>query len=106
MLQDSCVYLSSVIENERSCNSYAILKNNSFIKIMYFIYDTEANHRPLCLCYQIDTVEHEHSSSIHICTNVHTKSMLIDIEDIAGICVYMEIEDLRFISSCPNLLDY
>lgn len=104
MIKGGCVYKSSYIRNDRSCDSYAILKNGVFIKIILFIYDPETKNK-FCICNRINVIEHDFSSFVFICISEQPLK-LEDINAIDKICVFVEVQGARFISPCPNLLNY
>ena len=105
MCAKGCVYQSSTIQNLRSCDSYAKIKNGKFVKIFFFVNDV-SNKKNVCICNIIRTVPHPLSEYIHICIKNNYELISVDVKDIERQCVFMEVENLQFLSARPNMLHY
>ena len=103
MVKYNFLYTSSINKNERSCNSYAMLKGGIFVKLVYFVtQDIET----FCICHNLLCVPHNLHNSLHIITSISSENRIIDVNGIETICVMIEVNDLQFIMPCPNLLKY
>lgn len=103
MLKYRCIY--SGVENLRSCNNYAILNNNSIIKIHYFIHDIEQK-KQTCLHSPVNFFDHDLSKYLFIKDEDNNEVFEIDVKEIKKICVFMDFGELRYIRPCANLLTY
>ena len=104
MFTKGCVFDSSLIVNERSCNSFAKLRDGRYVKINYFVNDSVTNN--YCICEILNTMPHYLTDYIHVCYDDASIQVCIDVKDISKQCVLMEIGDLKFLSSRPNSLSY
>ncbi|XP_051155210.1 uncharacterized protein LOC127277859 [Leptopilina boulardi] len=54
MIKDGCLYMSSLIQNKRSDNSFAKLKDGTYVQIIYFIADHQ-NDKEYTVCRKLIT---------------------------------------------------
>lgn len=99
-----CLFATSDKINERSCNYFAQLVDNRFVKLNKFIIDFN-NGQELAICRVIKTNESnlnvffkevlEYSELVCIQTNLITK-----------ICTFITINSKSYIIAAPNMLSY
>ena len=94
MLFKKCPYISSTIKTPRTCNSYIQLKNEKFIKILYFIHNPN-NGQNECVSHEINVIEHDLCTSLFICISVSHVKIIFVINLIDNMCVFMTINNLE-----------
>lgn len=105
MIKDGCVYQSYEIENRRTCNAYARLQDQTFIRIIYFVHNLE--RKEYYVEYNIiDTLPHNVPDSIYICSRVKEESCWCHVEKLDTVCVFLQLENVEFIIPSPNILHY
>lgn len=105
MVKDSCLYLSIEKINCRSCNSYAILCDSTFIQIRRFFVDEESNTES-CLCNVIQTRPSKYCPNLHVVLHVNSETITCQTNLISKVCVFIENNKKRYICSVPNLYHY
>lgn len=102
MTKDSCLYSSKV--NRRSNNSYAILNNNSYIQITYFLHD-EINRKDYTIYKQLQTCDlfKGKSNFMKKVIKVGNEEMAIESNNLRQICVFIKAGDNRYICAIPNV---
>ena len=105
IVKDGCVFDSCEIRNSRSCNSYARLQNNMFIKCYAFLFDEETDD-DLTLCYNLETEKSKFCHNIHVLNFTRRNLVLVPTADICMICVLMNVSQIDYICELPNSLYY
>ncbi|KAL7297223.1 hypothetical protein TKK_0009628 [Trichogramma kaykai] len=107
MVKNGCVFESMNISKNRSNNSYALLQDRSYIKILCFLVDEEKNIE-LTQCYKVATVNcfGLRYSKMKIVSEIETNTSTIVTKDICKICIFMEIDKKSYICEVPNMLHY
>lgn len=105
MLKNGCPYTSAHKVNARSCNSYAVLEDNTFIRIILFVNDPETRQQ-ICIYSSIDVMEYEHFSTLKMCTSFKKSLKSVNVKNISKICVMMELDDVKFICPMANMQTY
>ena len=105
MIKDSCLYMSCLIINAHSCNSYAQLSDKSFIKIVKFVVDTE-NLIEKTVCKKIDVFSLKDCPSIFEVSKIHADDTLIDTASIHRVCVFLPVSKTISIIPVPHLFYY
>ncbi|XP_051153467.1 uncharacterized protein LOC127276837 isoform X2 [Leptopilina boulardi] len=106
--KDGCLYLTSLKKNKRSDNSFAILKDGTYVKIRSFIVDRELEVQ-YAIVHQVVT----HNSFRNKCkmiqkiVAVNVNKIAINTCDIDKICVHAQVGDqVEYIIALPNLCSY
>ena len=105
IIKDGCLYMSFKIENKRSNNSFAKLNNGTFIRIVYFLVDTE-NNAEITVYNLIKTSVSKFSKHIHLINKITDEMQSIDSNEINIICAIINVEDKMYLCELPNLYNY
>uniref|UniRef100_A0ABD2WXD5 Uncharacterized protein n=1 Tax=Trichogramma kaykai TaxID=54128 RepID=A0ABD2WXD5_9HYME len=102
IVKNNCVYESYLIEKKRSNNSYAKLKNNSFVRIVAFIIH---NENSMVLVNYVDCRRKfpDHYKYFFEILLIKEQIEIVPTENIERICVNI---NEKFIVPVPNLLQY
>lgn len=105
MIKKNCLYDSCLIKKSRSNNSFAMLRNDQFVKIVGFIVDDL--EQETTVCHKIDTVDFL-SNKVKVKAIVEIREELdrIPTEEIEKICVHMLTKDGEYICVVPNNIHY
>lgn len=107
MVRNGCLYLSNIKINKRSDNTFVRLKNRSHGNIVSFVIDKETK-RELVILQMLKTnpmfLDNHlaYQKVIKIDKDVEAKN----IEEIDTICIYITINNQRFICPVANTLSY
>lgn len=100
-----CLYTSCTLKNNRSNNSYAQLINGKYVKLISFILDLECNLA--CTIYNnINTVSYNDSKFLCKIISTDVDLHIVPTENIKKICVYINVDNNKYIAAVPNLLYY
>lgn len=105
IVKDSCAYKTCTKVNERSCDSYAKLEDNSFIKCIAFIINTKTKEE-LTLCNTIGVTSMEYCRYLYKVNYVSCEVRAIPTANINRICLFMPVKKKSFISAVPNSFHY
>lgn len=105
IVKDRCFFTSCDITNERSCNFYARLKNNCFIKISKFLLDSK-NACEKTLYYPVTVENSGLYEQLYKVTDVGEKLKVIETHHTSAICIYMEINNTKYICTIPRIISY
>ena len=105
MVKNGCLYTCQNSKNKRSDNSYAILKNGTFIRIIEFVIDRE-NSADYTLCQGIQSVPIEGFPILHEIQRIERDPTLIQTSEIERVCVLAQLEVQQYIVSVPHILFY
>lgn len=102
LTKDSCLYSSKC--NKRSNNSYALLKNNTYIQISYFLHD-ENKKQDYTIYKTVKTSDLfvGKSNFVKKVIKVDNKEMAVKSDNLDKICVFMNAGDNQYICSVPNV---
>ncbi|KAL7296458.1 hypothetical protein TKK_0010464 [Trichogramma kaykai] len=110
MVKNNCLYRASNDNQHRSNNSYALLTNNKFVKIHYFIVDRAKNiEYTICNCVNVTDIFQNHNlNNFHIkkCSLLDDTLHAVNTCDIDKICLLVQNEQEIYISPVPNLSSY
>lgn len=104
VVKDGCLLMSSTRKNKRSDNSFAMLSDNTFIRILYFLVDNK-NKKEITLCNIVNT-------STSICNfltlirNIGTEIIAIETKKIKQVCVFIQVHENCYIATLPNSYHY
>lgn len=107
MVKDGCFYLTSVIENKRSDNSFAKLKDGTYVRIINFITDRQ-NNKEYTICQKIitrDAFESKCSMMKKIISS-STNKICVNTSEVSIICVRVVVQKNQYICALPNLCSY
>lgn len=104
IVKDKCIYSIIRSKMERSDNSYAEMKDGSFIKIKLFIVD-EVTNSEYTLCQTLITEKAWQNNCPVFKRIIHRNNdfFAVDTNDIKTICVFMKVENVEYICSFPNV---
>lgn len=102
MTKDLCLY--SCKSNRRSDNSFAVMKNNRYVKISYFLYG-EKSLQEYIVCRLVKTrnLFTGQLHSIKKVINVDDNEIALKTEDIDKICVFVTVGNDLYICAVPNV---
>ncbi|XP_071651097.1 uncharacterized protein [Temnothorax longispinosus] len=100
---DGCL-VSSKQNNKRSDNSFAILTDNTFIRILDFLVDDE-NNKEITLCNIVNT-SNRICNFLSMVRNIGNETIAIQTKQIVQICVFIEILEECYIATLPNIYHY
>ncbi|KAL7290768.1 hypothetical protein TKK_0015515 [Trichogramma kaykai] len=95
----------------RSNNSYAMLKDGSYIVIDEFIVD-KVNKKELTICREVSTIdslalpECNNYKKMRVIRKISKEQIIIETETIAKVCIYMNVDNKKYVCSVPNLIHY
>lgn len=107
MVKNSCLYMSASQSNKRSNNSFAVLKNNSYVKIYHFIVDSASKKE-----YTIVSEVYTRNAYDDVCGMLKkiiltsNEQTAISTDDITRVCVYMTSNGKEYLCAVPNLYYY
>ena len=104
IVKDSCLYESCLIQKCRSNNSFALLKNGTFIQIVGFILDINNHETTVCKIVQTEYY-FLNCNKIEKIIEVSNDLSRISTLDIERICVFIHAEK-DYLSPVPNLIHY
>lgn len=106
IVKEWCLYTSSR-NMIRSDNSYALTTEGIFIHIVDFIIDTPTR-REYTICHIVNTEDVFNNNSLPLKKVVNISDNLIakDTNSIERVCVFMNIDNIMYISAVPNLYFY
>ncbi|XP_031781767.1 uncharacterized protein LOC116416702 isoform X1 [Nasonia vitripennis] len=107
MVKDGCLYESSIKLKRRSNNSFAQLRNNTFIRILKFIVHDQTNQE-LTVCNLLNTRHRftNHYRNLQVIERICDEQIIVPTNEIMTVCVVMKILGTMYICSVPNLLHY
>ena len=107
MVKDGCLYLSNAKENQRSDNSYAILVDVSYVKIIEFIVDRESK-KEFIIYQKLRTrpAFQGRCKMIQKITSITGQETAIPTSSLSKVCVHMNIQSQQYIYALPNLCSY
>lgn len=91
--KDGCLYLSSLKENKRSDNSFAKLKDGTYVRIIYFIVDRQKN-KEYTVCNKVVTTnafENECPMTRKI-ISINSNNIAVNTNEISRICVRVQVQ--------------
>ncbi|XP_071580905.1 uncharacterized protein [Temnothorax nylanderi] len=100
---DGCL-VSSKQNNKRSDNSFAILTDNTFIRILDFLVDNE-NNKEITLCNIVNT-SNRICNFLSMVRNIGNETIAIQTKQIVQVCVFIEILEECYIATLPNIYHY
>ncbi|XP_071572483.1 uncharacterized protein [Temnothorax nylanderi] len=103
-VKDGCLFTSSQKKNTRSDNSFALLSDDTFIKIIYFIVD-QKHKKKLTLCNVVNTSTPV-CNSINLIRSIGSEIIAVETDKIERICVFIKIENNCYIAVLPNSHNY
>lgn len=88
----------------RSNNSYAVLNNNSYIQISYFLHD-EIKRKDYTIYKKVTTFDLFKGTSNFMkkVIKVYNQEMAVDSDNLDKICVFIKAGDDRYICAVPNV---
>lgn len=104
ILKDRCIYASNAKKNVRSCNYYAQLKDSSFVKLKYFIYDPDTKSN-ITICEKLITERSNRNKNIHFVKGSDC-IILIPTSKLRTVCVIAELESKIYVCPLPNTYFY
>lgn len=104
MVLNGCLYATSEKVNKRSCNYYAQLSDGSFIKILYFLVDTNSKMEKT-VCQILKTRHNRYASVVKEATHI-SEEICIDTNLITKSCIFIETKDATYITSVPNTISH
>ena len=106
MVKDRCLYESFTKYKLRSNNSFALLKDGQFIRIIAFIVDEE-NEKEITMCNLVNTRNHSQSyKTLQKIENIETEKIYVQTKNISRICIFMNVSNVMYICPLPNSLHY
>lgn len=105
MIYKGCLYQTSAKNNPRSCNYYAQLKNDGFIKINHFLVDAERN-KEITVYNRLITRNNKYVNFIQNVVKISDENSVEPTAEIKTICIFMKIENIMYIIPAPNLFKY
>lgn len=86
---------------------YALLKNNTFIKIHKFIIDENTNQElTVGKIVRTTSLYGDNYPLLRKCTGIEMEDTVVNTSDIHRICVFLKTADHLYISALPNLYHY
>ena len=104
MVKNECLYSAKTSRQTRADNSFAILKNKRFLRILKFIFNSETLTEHT-LCNFIITSNDSTSilsSYMQKIEEINNEVKIIHTSEIESICVFVKIGDDSYISAIPN----
>ena len=105
MILNSCLFRTSTKLNQRSCNYYAQLANEKFVKIKHFFVDV-TNSTEITICQVISVTSNKYSEIVKNVTYISNEEICVKTHDISKICVYVETNAKHYIIPVPNIYFY
>ncbi|XP_031777409.1 uncharacterized protein LOC116415911 [Nasonia vitripennis] len=104
MVLNGCLYATSEKINKRSCNYYAQLTDETFIKILYFLVDTESKVEST-VCEVIKTRPNKYANVVKEVTNISEK-ICVPTSFIVKPCIFIDTKDGMYIIPVPNVISH
>lgn len=107
MVKDGCLFMSSSRINERLDNTYAMLSDNSYVRINCFIVDRSYNMEYTVV--QNITVVNVFDDSCHMMkqiVDISENESAILTKDIVRICVHVKLNGKEYLFATPNMCSY
>ncbi|KAJ8684737.1 hypothetical protein QAD02_020530 [Eretmocerus hayati] len=101
---NGCLFMTDKRDNLRTCNYYAQLEDQSFIRISEFIVDLQGNSEQT-FCRPLVVRSNQYSSVVKEIIG-YSDGKLVPTNHITSICVQVDVEDKKYITPLPNLLHY
>ena len=107
MIKNKCLYETSLKPQRRTNNSIAQIKDNTYIRILRFIVDSDRQEE-LTVCNKIKTRPAFNRSyeAFRLIDSISEEPEIIPTNTINSICIFMTVAKKRYICSVPNLLHY
>lgn len=107
LVKNSCLYLSSLKNNKRSNNSYALLEDGSYVKLKYFIvnFDTKEEYA-IIQRIEIENAFGRSCPMLKEIVDTVEEESFVSTKRIVKVCVHMTIKDKQYLCSVPNLHFY
>lgn len=105
IVKERCLYMSCMIQNRRSCNYYAQLKDKRFIRIWKFFVDT-SNLYEKTLYFSIAVEQLPFCEYTYVIREENDTIEITDTDNLESVCVMSKFGDSMYISAFPNLLWY
>lgn len=107
IVKNSCLYCSCQKSNRKSDNSFAILQDGRYVRIIEFIVDeTQGCEWTIVKLIATNPAFGNNVSVLRCVLNIDDESTAIRTIDIARPCVLIKVEQMEYIVSVPNLLHY
>ena len=107
MVKNGCLFTSSGKTNTRSDNTYAMLKDNSYVKLNYFILDrvTKKEYTIVQKLVVVNVFNNEYTMLKKIVDIESTEcAVLTNLMD--KICVHIAVNENEYLCAMPNLYSY
>ena len=103
-VKDGYLLMSSKRKNQRSDNSFALLSNGQFIRILYFLED-RVNNKEITLCNIINTSTSV-CNHLSLVQSIESGIVAVDTQEIVQVCVFVKVRENCYIAKLPNLHHY
>ncbi|KAL7295045.1 hypothetical protein TKK_0011645 [Trichogramma kaykai] len=107
MVKNKCLYESSLLKKKRTNNCHVLLNDGSYMILDYFIVDKKEKTE-LTIGRQILTKNcfSNDFSKLQIIDAIQPQKIVIETSKINKVCVYMPMNNVIYLCSVPNLIDY
>ena len=107
IVKSGCLYMASIRNNKRSDNSFAQLRDSSYVKLINFIVDSNTE-REYTIVQKIQTENLFPDNSCNILQKILeiNEASAIPTGDIARVCVHVVNNSTQYLCTVPNLYFY
>ncbi|XP_043472842.1 uncharacterized protein LOC122505365 [Leptopilina heterotoma] len=107
IVKNGCLFMSSKKINKRSDNTFAQLRDFSYVKIHFFVMDSHTKFE-FAIVKKIHTVRSFEKcyNTLQTIVNIDTEESAISITELSTICVHMSKDGKEYLCAVPNSYVY
>ena len=105
MVKENCIFSSKKKSALRTGNCFAQISDDTLIKIVEFIVDSE-KFKEFTICFKVITENLNFCGSVKKVVGINKELMAVETDDIKNIAVYVKIKKNAYISCVPNMFHF